>query len=282
MSSYLRPTGLADALAALSEGGRTVLAGGTDYFPARAGRPLDDEILDVTAIEGLRVIADEGEFWNVGALATWTDVLRADLPGWPRALRLAAREVGGVQVQNSGTVAGNLCNASPAADGVPCLMALDARVVLASAGGERELTVSEFVLGSRRTALRPDEMVVGVRVPKPAPGASSTFLKLGARRYLVISIVMAAAVLETAADGTVGRLRVAVGSCSEVARRLHALEDAAAGRSADAGLAELVDAGSLGALAPIDDVRASAEYRRDAAATIVRRALLELARGEAG
>ncbi len=282
MSSYLRPTGLADALAALSEGGRTVLAGGTDYFAARAGRPLDGRILDVTAIEGLRAIADEGDRWRIGALATWTDVLRADLPDWLRGLQLAAREVGGVQVQNSGTVAGNLCNASPAADGVPCLMALDARVLLASAGGERSLAVPEFVLGSRRTALRPDEMVVGILVPRPAPGASSAFFKLGARRYLVISIAMAAAVLERAADGTGGRRRVAGGAGSEGARRLRALEDAAAGRPADARLAELVDAERLGGLAPIDDVRASAEYRRDAAATVVRRALLDLVRGEAG
>lgn len=277
MPSYLRPDRLDDALAALADGGRVILAGGTDFYPARVGRSIDDDVLDVTGIAGLRGVSDEGGHYRIGALTTWTDVVRADLPGWMRALRLAAREVGGVQVQNAGTVVGNLCNASPAADGVPCLMALDARVLLASSAGERSLALEDFIVGNRRTALRPDEMLVAVLVPKVGGRASSTFLKLGARRYLVISIVMAAVVLEEAADGTVARLRAAVGSCSEVARRLPALEAAVPGLPVDRRLAEAVDAGHLGPLAPIDDVRASADYRRDAALTVLRRALAALA-----
>lgn len=281
MSSYLRPSRLDEALAALAESERIIVAGGTDYYPARVGRPLDDDVLDVTGIDSLRGIADRGDHYLVGALATWTDVIRADLPGWFRTLKLAAREVGGVQVQNAGTVAGNLCNASPAADGVPCLMAMDARVVLASAGGRRSLALPEFILGNRRTARRPDEMVVGIELPKPAADAASTFIKLGARKYLVISIAMVAAVLERARDGTVASLRVAVGSCSEVARRLPALERALAGRPADGRLADCVGAEHVAPLAPIDDVRGTAKYRMDAALTIVRRAVGELANGGA-
>ncbi|MEX2454462.1 MAG: FAD binding domain-containing protein, partial [Rhodospirillaceae bacterium] len=233
-------------------------------------------VLDVTALPGLRGIEDRGDHWFAGALTTWTDLIRADLPDLFRAWKFAAREVGGVQIQNAGTMVGNVCNASPAADGTPCLVALDAAVRLASVAGERDVPVAEFVTGNRRTLRRPDEMVLGLVIPKAADGATSTFLKLGARRYLVISIVMVSAVLERAADGTVGRFRIAVGSCSEVARRLPALEGALRGRPADRDLPGLVTADHLAPLSPIGDVRGSAGYRRDAALTLVRRAVKEL------
>lgn len=275
MGSYLRPTELAEALAALAGGPRTILAGGTDYYPARVGRPLDDDILDITALPDLRRIVDDGAHWRIPALATWTDLLEARLPPLFDGLKLAAREVGGVQIQNAGTICGNLCNASPAADGVPNLLALDADVELASAAGIRSQPVSAFLLGNRRTARRPDELVRALLVPKPRHDARATFLKLGARKYLVISIVMVAAVIET--DG--GRLaaaRLAVGSCSAVAQRLPALERALAGQALAPGLADLVRPDHLAPLSPIDDVRATAAYRRDAALTLVRRALKEL------
>jgi len=276
MSSYLRPTALSDALSALAEGGRTIVAGGTDFYPARVGKPLDEDVLDVTAIEGLRTIEDKGDHYLIGATATWTDLIRADLPDWFRAMKMAAREVGGVQIQNAGTIVGNVCNASPAADGAPGLIALDASVRLASVSGERDVPMSEFVLGNRKTALKADEMVVGLCIPKCRNDAKSAFLKLGARKYLVISIVMVSAVLEKAADGTVDRCRIAVGSCSEVATRLPDLEAALAGLPADAALADIVAVDHLAPLSPIGDVRGSADYRLDAALTLVRRALAEL------
>jgi CO/xanthine dehydrogenase FAD-binding subunit len=276
MPSYLRPTELDDALRALVAGGHTIVAGGTDFYPARVGRNIDEDVLDVTAIDGLRVIEARDDHFYIGAAATWTDLIRADLPDWFRAMKQAAREVGGVQIQNAGTIVGNVCNASPAADGMPGLVALDASVVLASVSGEREVSISEFVQGSRRTARKPDEMVLGLRIPLRGKSATSAFLKLGARKYLVISIVMVSAVLEKAADGTVERLRVAVGSCSEVARRLPGLEAALAGKPADADLAGLVTADHLSPLSPIGDVRGSADYRNDAALTLVRRAIADL------
>ena len=276
MSSYLRPTALSEALDALSEGGRTIVAGGTDFYPARVGKPIDENVLDVTAIDGLGSIEERGDHYFIGAGATWTDLIRADLPDWFRSMKLAAREVGGMQIQNAGTIVGNVCNASPAADGAPGLVALDAFVRLASVSGERDIPVSEFVLGNRRTARKGDELVIGLSIPKCSNGARSTFLKLGARKYLVISIVMVSAVLEKAADGTVGRCRVAVGSCSEVATRLPSLEALLFGKPADAGLVNLVTEEHLLPLSPIGDVRGSADYRRDAALTLVQRALTEL------
>jgi CO/xanthine dehydrogenase FAD-binding subunit len=276
MGSYLRPTELEEALAALAAGPRVVLAGGTDFYPARVGKPLDDDVLDITALGGLRRIADEGDRHRIGALTTWSDVIRANLPPWFDGLKLAAREVGGAQVQNAGTVVGNLCNASPAADGVPCLLALDATVELASAGGGRTISLAEFITGNRKTTRRGDELVTAIGIPKPRNPARAVFLKLGARRYLVISIVMVAAVVERGADGAVAAARIAVGSCSAVAKRLHGLERRLVGRPLDRGLAEVVEEGDVSVLSPIDDVRGSAAYRRDAARTLVCRALADL------
>jgi CO/xanthine dehydrogenase FAD-binding subunit len=275
MGIYLRPAELEDALEALAAQRLTVLAGGTDFFPARVGKPLDDDVLDITALAALRGIADTGAAHRIGALTTWTDVIRADLPPHFDGLKQAAREVGGVQVQNAGTVVGNVCNASPAADGMPNLIALDAEVELASNAGRRIMPLASFVTGNRKTQRRPDEMVTALLIPKPRGPARSTFLKLGARKYLVISIVMVAAVVETEGD-RIARARIAVGSCSSAAQRLPALEAALQGQALSSA-AKAVAAEHLAPIAPIDDVRGTANYRRDAALTLVRRALKDLA-----
>ncbi len=277
MGSYLRPTDLGDALRALgAPGPRAILAGGTDFYPARVGRTIDEDILDITALP-LRGIEEHADHWRIGALATWSELIAAPLPPCFDALKAAAREVGGAQIQNAGTIAGNLCNASPAADGVPPLLAMDAAVELASAGGERRVPLAEFVTGNRRTARRADELVTAIRVPKPAPGTESAFLKLGARRYLVISIVMVAATIEPDERNQIARARIAVGACAAAAQRLRALESALNGLPIDSRLATVVCNEHLAqALAPIDDVRGSAAYRNDAALTLVRRALAEL------
>jgi len=191
-------------------------------------------------------------------------------------LKLAAREVGGLQIQNAGTVAGNICNASPAADGIPALLALEAEVELSALDGVRRLPLSGFVTGARTTRCRPDELMTAILIPTWGRTARATFLKLGARRYMVISIVMVAATLETGIDGKVTRAAVAVGACSEVACRLSTLEAKLLGKPVTSALGDLARPDDLAPLAPISDVRGSAEYRRDAALTLVRRALSEL------
>jgi CO/xanthine dehydrogenase FAD-binding subunit len=253
----------------------TVLAGGTDFYPARVGRAIDENVLDITAIPDLRGISATPAGWRLGATTTWSVLIETPLPPLFDGLKQAAREVGGRQIQNAGTLAGNLCNASPAADGVPPLLALEAEVELAGRSGPRRLPLSAFLTGNRRTVLAPGELLVAIHVPKPAHDARSGFLKLGARRYLVISIAMAAATLEIA-DGRVASARIAVGACSTVAQRLPALEAALAGVPL-ASLAERVDASQLAPLSPIDDVRGSAAYRRDAVVTLLRRLLRSLA-----
>jgi CO/xanthine dehydrogenase FAD-binding subunit len=274
MGRYLRPASLAEALAAMSAAPRVPLAGGTDHYPARVGVSPDEDLLDLTAIPALRGIVEDETGWRFGAATTWTDVIEADLPPLFDGLKAAAREVGGVQIQNTGTLGGNLCNASPAADGTPNWLALDAEVDLASAAGCRTLPVSAFVLGNRHTTRRPDELLTAIRVRRPPRPARGTFLKLGTRRYLVISIVMVAAVATFDGTGHIIEARVAVGACSPVPVRLAALEARLVGQRPDPALVEPAD---LDPLAPIDDVRGSAAYRRDAALTLVRRALAGLA-----
>jgi len=275
MADYLRPTSLNEALQALARPW-TVLAGGTDFYPARVGRAIDDNVLDITAIAALRGIVAGPDGWRLGAITTWSELIEAELPPLFDGLKQAAREVGARQIQNVGTLAGNLCNASPAADGVPPLLALDAEVELAGRAGIRRLPVAAFITGNRRTVLAPGELLVALHVPKPGRLARSAFLKLGARRYLVISIAMAAATLEIEADRIVSA-RIAVGACSAVAQRLPALEAALAGAPLDRRLADRVEAAQLAPLSPIDDVRGSAGYRSDAVVTLLRRLLRGLA-----
>lgn len=230
-------------------------------------------MIDVSGLEEIRGISINPGYTRIGGLTTWTEVIRTPLPRCFDALKGAAREVGSVQIQNRGTVAGNLCNASPAADGVPPLLALDAEVELVSTSGIRRIVLQDFIVGNRRTLRRPDEVLAGVIVPRRLDEARSAFRKLGARRYLVISIAMVAAIVKTDGAGHVTDARVAVGSCSVTARRLTELERELPGAKAVAGLGALVTEKHLASLSPIDDVRATAEYRRDAALTLVRRAL---------
>ncbi|MES2210443.1 MAG: FAD binding domain-containing protein [Chloroflexota bacterium] len=280
MGSYLRPTSLPEALEALGAGldegrPRVIVAGATDHFPARVGRVADEDVLDVSALADLRGIRAIDGGWWIPALATWADVIDGNLPPLLDGLRLAAGAVGGRQIQNRGTVVGNLVNASPAADGTPNLLVLDAVVTVASRRGERRIPVRRFVTGNRSTVRAADELVTGLFIPAATggPTARSTFLKLGSRAYLVISIAMVAALLVVDDARRIVEARVAVGACSPVAQRLAALEGVLAGRAAEPGIGTAVLPDHLMGLTPIDDVRGSAAYRLDAAMTLVRRAL---------
>ncbi|MHA3976959.1 FAD binding domain-containing protein [Halovulum sp. GXIMD14794] len=279
MVAYDRPGELHEALALLARGPMTIAAGCTDLFPATGARALEGPVLDITGIAALRGISLTDPGLRIGGCTTWTDILRADLPPALDMLKQAAAEVGSVQIQNAGTVAGNLCNASPAADGVPCLLALDAEVELASTAGTRTMSLAEFLTGPRRTARAPSELLTAVTIPAEALAGASRFLKLGARRYLVISIAMVAVRLACEA-GCVGDAAVAVGACSGVAQRLPRLEAALIGQPVE-GLAGLVRNQLIApALKPISDVRADAAYRERAAVELVRRALSDLAEAE--
>jgi N-methylhydantoinase B len=274
---YLRPADLSTALASLSAVPRVVLAGGTDLYATGVPAPekMRHAVLDVTAIERLRGIRVEASEVTIGACTTWAEVRDAELPAWFRALRQSAAQVGGEQVQNVATIAGNLCNSSPAADGVPPLLALSARIELASTRGVRTVALPHFILGPRRTACAPDELVVAIRVPARSANARSAFYKLGSRSYLVISIVALAATLDFDAQGRINYAGLAVGACSPTARRLTSIESQLLGLDRAAARRLLLHQ-DIPELSPIDDIRGSASYRRKVVTTLVQRALSEL------
>jgi CO/xanthine dehydrogenase FAD-binding subunit len=235
---------------------------------------LPHDILDIARIAELRAISVAQGITRLGALATWSDLAAHPFPPAFDALRDAARQVGGVQIQNRGTLGGNICNASPAADGVPPLLALDAQVELARPGGIRRLPLRDFILGNRRTALAHDEILTAILVPPPPLGERAVFLKLGARRYLVISIVSVAANIALDSSGRIASARISVGACSPVPVRLARLEAALCGQHPHEATVELTEADGL---SPLGDVRASAAYRLNAATTLVRRAVAAFA-----
>ena len=275
---YLKPKSLHEAVSVLAASGGQILAGGTDFYPALGERLPQRDVVDISALGEIRGITTGKDWIRIGGLTTWTDVIRTSLPRSFDALKAAAREVGSVQIQNRGTVAGNLCNASPAADGVPPLLALDAEVELASALETRRMPLSQFLIGNRKTMRRSDEILAAILIPRKVDDAVSTFLKLGARRYLVISISMVAVVVLPDAEGCVGEARIAVGSCSATAQRLTRLESDLKGQPFTSGVGRVVKPEHLSVLSPIDDVRATADYRRDASLTLIHRALENCAR----
>jgi N-methylhydantoinase B len=281
MTAYHRPRTLDEALSIRAQADVVVLAGGTDVYPARAARVgwgdvREAAILDISALPGLRGIGEEAEGWRIGALTTWTDLICAELPSLFDGLKLAAREVGGAQIQNRATIAGNICTASPAGDGAPNLLALDARVELASLQGRRLLPIESFIDGYRHTRCRRDEIVTAILVPRPGGQARGHFLKLGARKYMVISIAGVAGVIETDWRGRICSVRLAVGACSAVPQRLRALEVTLAGQPGYAA-ADLAAPSHFEHLTPIDDIRGSAAYRRHAALALTKDLLAQLA-----
>ena len=324
MSEYLRPASLAQGLALLQKSARTlsssasdglsqtvasaaspsgshhvlkIVAGSTDVYPSKVSQRtwqggMTEGWLDISAIDELAAMEETSEHWRIGAMVTWSDFIAASLPEMFTGLKQAAREVGGQQIQNRATLVGNLCNASPAADGVPPLLCLDASVELASTEGQRLLALSDFLKGNRKTARRADELVTAIIVPKHSASQSpwpstqtpvtnqggtftSSFYKLGSRRYLVISIVMASALIQTDTKGVITACHFAVGSCAPVASRLHELEKAMTGKSIVELLQKPEAIHQLDLkkyIDPISDVRASAEYRSH----MVGRVLIEL------
>ncbi len=270
---FLRPTTLEEAVHALAESRGAILSGGTDFFPALVGRPMTSPVIDISGVAEIKGIRSTEEHIHIGGRTTWSEIVAAPLPTGFAGLKAAAREVGGKQIQNLGTIAGNLCNASPAADGVPALLALDAEVTLASVAGTRSVPLGEFLVGNRKTVRRPEEILISISIPRRLENSASTFLKLGSRRYLIISIVMVAANLLTDRSGRITEALVAVGACSARAQRLPLLELDLTGEIARPDIGHAVNPEHLASLLPIDDVRATSAYRREAAQVLVRRAL---------
>jgi CO/xanthine dehydrogenase FAD-binding subunit len=265
---------LSAALDLLASQELRIAAGCTDLFPATERKHLQGPILDITGISALRDIQHTTDGVRIGAAVTWAQILRAPLPPVFDGLKSAAREVGARQIQNQGPLIGNLCNASPAADGVPPLLTLDAVIEIQSTTQTRHVALSEFIKGPRKIDLHKGEMATAITIPASALTGAGNFCKLGARDYLVISIAMTAAriVLE---DGIVVKAALAIGSCGPTAVRLTQIEQRMTGRPLD--LSYISDEAVAAAISPIDDMRADAGYRRISAAELMRRTVSALA-----
>jgi CO/xanthine dehydrogenase FAD-binding subunit len=267
----IEPRSLADALRLLQEqrpGGRLIpIAGCTDLFVSlNFGTLPGTRFLNLWPLAELRRIERKGDRLSIGALSTYTDIIRSPLVRRRLPILAAAsREIGGVQIQNRGTLGGNIANASPAGDTLPVLAAADAVVVLRSADGTRRVPFQHFYTGYRQSVMRPQDLIVAVEVPRVE--GRQWFRKVGTREAQAISKVVMAAIRAR-------RPRLALGSVAPTVVRARRTEEAlAAGASIEDAAAILTDE-----IAPIDDVRSTAAYRRRVAANLLRRFWTETAR----
>jgi CO/xanthine dehydrogenase FAD-binding subunit len=259
------PRTLAEALALLRDepGVWRPFAGGTDLMVLlEAGRLEQRKFFSIAHLKELRGVWESGEFVSVGALTTYTDVRRSETIAreFPMLVE-AARETGGVAIQNRGTVGGNIANASPAADTPPALLAYGAEVELVSAAGERRVDYAEFHTGYRQTVMRADELIARVRLRRPRAGARHFYRKVGTRRAQAISKVCFAALAEVGEGGVLNEVRMALGSVAPTVVRCRETEARLRGRVPDAELSKEAAAALALDVAPIDDVRSTARYR---------------------
>jgi xanthine dehydrogenase FAD-binding subunit len=275
VTAYLRPRTLDDALAARRERPDwTVLAGGTDLLVRAPQKDQPRGVLDVFGLHGLCGIEERADgAIAIGAAAPYAAILandacRRELP----LLVAAAREIGAPQIQSRGTLGGNVGTSSPVGDTLPVLLALDAQVELASASGTRSVPYHAFCTGYRRTVLRGDELIVRVVFPPRPRGLLQSWRKVGTRRAQSISKVMlAAAAALDAPGGRIVHARLALGAVADRPIRVPAAEAALLGAVPGDALAARVRDLVHAAIAPIDDVRSTAAYRRTVAANLAAR-----------
>jgi CO/xanthine dehydrogenase FAD-binding subunit len=255
-----QPRTLAEAVRMIKEEALIPLAGATDlYVSLNFGTLPGLRFIDLWRLAALRKVEKREGVLSIGALATYTQVIRSrHVKSHLPMLVEAAKQIGGVQIQNRGTIGGNVANASPAGDSLPVLAAVDAVVVLRSVVGERRVAFGEFYTGYRKTVLEPDELITAVEIP-PVDG-KQWFRKVGTRAAQAISKVVMAAVRAK-------RPRIALGSVGPTVVRVPATEAALeAGVSIDEAVRVLANE-----IRPIDDVRSTAEYRRTVAGNLLRR-----------
>jgi xanthine dehydrogenase iron-sulfur cluster and FAD-binding subunit A len=259
------PKSLSEALAILSERGKSlkVIAGGTDLMVLMNAHQLGgEEFLDIWGIAELRGIRDEGDYLKIGALTTYTDLIKSPLiQRHIPVLVEASRTVGAVQIQNRGTIGGNVVNASPAGDTLPVLAAFDAEIEIGSARGVRIARFNEFYTGYRQTTLVPDELVLAIRIAKLREGERAAFYKVGTRRAQAISKVVMA--LRARIDGNrVDSIGIGIGSVAPTVIRAACTENLLNGSPLTAALIERARQEISLEVKPISDLRSTERYRR--------------------
>lgn len=275
MTEYLRPSTLEEALRLRkAHPDFVVLAGGTDLLVASKNAARPPGVVDIFGLGDLVGVEEDGGGARIGAATTYREIIASELVQQRLpALAAAAREVGALQIQARGTIGGNMGTSSPVGDTLPVLLALDARVVLASASGAREVAYSEFCTGYRTTQAKSDELIVAIRFPELPAGARQFWRKMGTRQAQSISKVMVAAAIGVE-DGTFTHVRLGLGAVADRPIRARAAEAAILGQSLTEQTAEAARAAVIGEIRPIDDVRSTASYRANAAGNVVRRFLM--------
>ena len=257
----------------------SVIAGGTDLMVLMNARKLDArEFLDIWGVDELRGISDEGPSLRIGALTTYSQLIQSPLiQQYAPALVAASRTIGAVQIQNRGTIGGNIVNASPAGDSLPVLAASDADVEIGSIRGSRRVPFSEFYKGYRQTVLQPDELVLNVSLPKLKADEHDFFIKVGTRRAQAISKVVMSARAQSV-DGLIESIRIGIGSVAPTVIRARDTEALLAGRPISRGLIEKARLEIAREIKPINDLRSTEHYRRVVTANLLARLLQRLGR----
>jgi xanthine dehydrogenase small subunit len=259
------PASLAEAYLLLAERRESakIIAGGTDLMVLMNAHLLDAaEFIDIWRVDELRSISDEGDHVRIGALVTYTELIRSPLiREHAPALVAASRTIGAVQIQNRGTIGGNIANASPAGDSLPVLAAYDAELEIGSARGERRVGFNQFYTGYRRTVLEPDELIVAVRIPKLRPTERDFFWKVGTRRAQAISKAVLAA-RASITNGVIESIAIAVGSVAPTVIRAPQTESLLASGPLTPALVEQAREMIASEVAPITDLRSTEHYRR--------------------
>jgi carbon-monoxide dehydrogenase medium subunit len=270
---YLRPRTLEEALSLKEDVAESrFIAGGTDLLVRiDDGQERPGALISLRSLPELAGIETNGVI-RLGPMMTLTDILEhRDLCERYPILQQAVRAVGSVQIRNAATLGGNLCNASPCADGAQALLALDATLRVRGAGGERDVPIDQFFVGYRETCLRPDEVLTTVLIDPPPPGGAGIFLK---KCRLERDLALASVAVFVDMDGsTCRRARVAAGSVAPTPLRLKEVESLLQGQRLSPELLSRAQELARQSIAPVSDVRASADYRREITGVLIRRAL---------
>jgi CO/xanthine dehydrogenase FAD-binding subunit len=275
--AYARPDTLEDALAFLQDTGKTsrVVAGGTDVVPGlRSGTVNSGYLVDISGLPELKGIEENEDQLFIGSGVTLSEIFSSDaVARVAPALQRAARVFGSRQIRNMATIGGNICRASPAGDTLPVLYALDAQLELVSASSSRRVAVKDFIRGPGDIAITSEEILRGVRL-KETPGIGvHRFEKVGNRKVLAVSIVSLAALVGLSDMGVIERVRLAWGSVAPTVVRSTRVEQFLTGKPLTAETLHEAFPLVQEAISPIDDIRASAAYRRRIAANLLFRLL---------
>jgi xanthine dehydrogenase small subunit len=273
------PRSLAEAYGLLAERGHSmkIIAGGTDLMVLMNAHQLDSsEFLDIWRIDELRGISEQGSFLRIGALTTYSQLIKSELvQRYAPSLVAASRTIGAIQIQNRGTIGGNIVNASPAGDTLPVLAAYDSLVEIGSSRGKEAISFNEFYQGYRRTRLEPDQLVLSVLVPKLGEKERDFFWKVGTRRAQAISKTMMAAKAATRAR-LIDKISIGIGSVAPTVIRAHHTERLLTGALLDDDLIEQARRMIANEISPITDLRSTERYRRTVTANVLVKFLRQL------